>query len=196
MAQVFNVSNVKNAVETAVTSRFSDIQSNLDEHIKQFDKLSEMYIEYAFSNNQYIQQVEDNIIKYATALARNIVAVRSMIDILKQTDDSIQEEIDNKFASINDNLDKLLHMITSLQAQTVKRDDYPGSGIHRKYNSLVRIGNIRIPVEKKFSKLSKWIWKKLLGIVILDYRGIKAITIHCTSDQFLERKSTNEHKSN
>lgn len=191
MTQATGCLNVKNETGTAITSRFDDIQSNLDEHIKQFDKLSEMYIEYAFGNSQHMQQIEDNIIKYATALARNIVTVRSMIDILKQTDDNIQEEIDNKFASMNDNLDKLLHMITDLQAQTVKRDDYPGSGINRKYNSLVRIGNIRIPVEKKFSKLSKWIWKKLLGIVILDYRDIKAVTIHCTSDQFF-RKEINQ----
>ena len=111
-----------------------------------------------------------------------------MIDTLKQTDNNIQEEIDTKFASIDDSLDKISHMIEDLQVQTVKRDDYPGSDINRKYNSIIRIGNIRIPVEKKFSKLSKWIWKKLLGIVILDYRDIKVITIHSTANQFSERK--------
>ena len=193
MAQTFGFADVKNATEDiptakSVTSRFDDIQSKLDEHIKQFDKLSEMYIEYTSGNSQQVQQLEDNLIKYATALARNLVAVRSMIDTLKQTDNNIQEEIDTKFASIDDSLDKISHMIEDLQVQTVKRDDYPGSDINRKYNSIIRIGNIRIPVEKKFSKLSKWIWKKLLGIVILDYRDIKVITIHSTANQFLERE--------
>lgn len=193
MAQTFGFANVKNATEDIATvksviSRFDDIQSKLDEHIKQFDKLSEMYIEYTSGNSQQVQQLEDNLIKYATALARNLVAVRSMIDTLKQTDNNIQEEIATKFASIDDSLDKISHMIEDLQVQTVKRDDYPGSDINRKYNSIIRIGNIRIPVEKKFSKLSKWIWKKLLGIVILDYRHIKVITIHSTANQFLERE--------
>lgn len=193
MAQTFGFADVKNVTEDIATvksviSRFDDIQSKLDEHIKQFDKLSEMYIEYTSGNSQQVQQLEDNLIKYATALARNLVAVRSMIDTLKQTDNNIQEEIATKLASIDDSLDKISHMIEDLQVQTVKRDDYPGSDINRKYNSIIRIGNIRIPVEKKFSKLSKWIWKKLLGIVILDYRDIKVITIHSTANQFLERE--------
>ena len=193
MAQTFGFTDVKDATEDIATaksviSRFDTVQSKLDEHIKQFDKLSEMYIEYTSGNSQQVQQLEDNLIKYATALARNLVAVRSMIDTLKQADTDIQEEIDTKFASIDDSLDKISHMIEDLQVQTVKRDDYPGSDINRKYNSIIRIGNIRIPVEKKFSKLSKWIWKKLLGIVILDYRDIKVITIHSTANQFLERE--------
>lgn len=179
---------VPNDTAPAVHNVIDDIQSKLDEHIKQFDKLSEMYIEYTSGNSQQVQQLEDNLIKYATALARNLVAVRSMIDTLKQADNDIQEEIDTKFDSIDDSLDKISHMIEDLQVQTVKRDDYPGSDINRKYNSIIRIGNIRIPVEKKFSKLSKWIWKKLLGIVILDYRDIKVITIHSTANQFSERK--------
>lgn len=166
--------------ETAVNFRFGDIQSELDEHIKQFDKLSEMYIEYTYGNSQQVQQLEDNLIKYATALARNLVAVRSMIDTLKQTDNNIQEEVDTKFTSIDDSLDKISHMIEDLQVQTVKRDDYPGSDINRKYNSIVRIGNIRIPVEKKFSKFAKWLWEKLLGIKIVGIAKADTIVIHET----------------
>lgn len=185
---------LSNDTNPSVSNVIDDIQSKLDEHIEQFDKLSEMYIEYTSGNSQQVQQLEDNLIKYATELARNLVEVRSMIDALKQTDNNIQEEIDTKFASVDDSLDKISHMIEDLQIQTVKSDDYPGSDINRKYNSIIRIGNIRIPVEKKFSKLSKWLWKKLLGIVILDYRDIKVITVHSTANQFLESELNNEHR--
>lgn len=174
------IQNFGYITENAASSRFDNIQSELDEHIKQFDKLSEMYIEYTYGNSQQVQQLEDNLIKYATALSRNLVAVRSMIATLKQTDTNIQEEIDTKFASIDDSLDKISHMIEDLQVQTVKRDDYPGSDINRKYNSIVRIGNIRIPAEKKFSKFAKWLWEKLLGIKIVDIAKADTIVIHKT----------------
>lgn len=173
MDQTFGFAQVKDRTDTLGTelvaiSRFDEIQSKLDEHIKQFYELSEMYIEYAYDNSQHVQQLEDNLIKYATGLAKNLAAVRYMIDTLKQTDNDIQQEVDTKFASIDDSLDKISHMIEDLQVQTVKRDDYPGSDINRKYNSIVRIGNIRIPAEKKFSKFARWLWEKLLGIKIVD----------------------------
>lgn len=164
--------------ELVTISKVDEIQSNLDEHIKQFYELSEMYIEYAYGNSQHVQQLEDNLIKYATALSRNLVAVRCMIDTLEQTDNDIQKEIDTKFANIGDSLDKISHMIEDLQVQTVKRDDYPGSDIKRKYNSIIRMGNIRIPIEKKFSKLAKWVWKKLLGVRIVDISKVDTIVIH------------------
>lgn len=167
---------VPNDTAPAVHNVIDDIQSKLDEHIKQFDKLSEMYIEYTSGNSQQVQQLEDNLIKYATALARNLVAVRSMIDTLKQADNDIQEEIDTKFSALEDNIEKLGHLIGKLKVKMVERDDYPGSSnSNRVYKSTVRIGNITVPCEKKFSKFAIWLWNKLLGIKITN---LDVIVIH------------------
>lgn len=168
-------------MEYSTVSTVDDIQSKLDEHIKEFDRLSAMYIEYTSGNTQQVQQLEDNLIKYATALARNLVEVRHMIDTLKQTDNNIQEELDMRFANIYDSLDKLNQLLDELKVRTVKRDDYPGSpNTSRKYRSFIRLGNIVVPSEKKFCKFSRWLWRKLLGIEIRDYYNINVAVVHKT----------------
>lgn len=191
MAQTVGYTDAKDEAKIGVipyteyptVTTVNDIQSKLDKHIKEFDKLSEMYIEYTSGNTQQVQQLEDNLIKYATSLARNLMNVKAMIDALKQADNNIQEQLDMKFANIDDSLDKLDHLLNELKVRTVKRDDYPGSpNTSRKYRSFIRLGNIVVPSEKKFCKFSRWLWRKLLGIEITDYYNVNVVVIHKTGD--------------
>lgn len=166
MTQVFGISKFKNALEDAypTINCVDDIKSNLDNHIKQFDELSAMYIEYASGNSEHMQQLEDSIIKYATSLSNNLVALKEMVYA--------------RSVSIDESLDNINQTIYAMKVKSVERDDYPGSSNeYRKYNSFIRIGNIVVPSEKKFNKLSRWLWKQLLGIIITDYDSVDNITV-------------------
>lgn len=151
--------------DTYTTVDYVDnIESKLDKHIKQFDELSAMYIEYASGNSEHTQQLEDSIIKYATSLSNNLVALKEMVYA--------------RSASIDEILDNINQTIYDMKVKSVERDDYPGSSNeYRKYNSVIRIGNIVVPSEKKFNKLSRWLWKQLLGIIITDYNSVDNITV-------------------
>lgn len=154
-----------------LTNSVEPIVSKLDKHIEEFNKLSQMYIEYASSNTEYVEGIEERLINYASALARALVILRRHLD---DTNSALNKHLDE--------YDTLLKNIKNLESQCLKVDDYPGSSLHRSrnYQSMIHIGNISIPVEKKFSKFAKWLWKKLLGVKIVDLVKVDTIVIHKT----------------
>lgn len=148
-------------------------QDKLDHHIEDFNKLAEMYLEYTSANIEQVDKLEDQLVKYASALARNLVKLRTA---LKEFEDSHDEE----YRKLTDKVKALEGQLKLLETRAVKRCDYPSPPI---YQSVIQFGNIQIPTKKKFSKFSKWLWKKLLGLEITDVRDIKALVVHKTSDR-------------
>lgn len=162
MAEINRQADLRYATQNKLTSLIDD-----------FNKLSQMYIDYTSANTEQVDKLEDQLVKYASALARNLVKLRTA---LKEFEDSHNEE----YRKLTDKVKELEDQLKLLDIRTVKRCDYPDPPIYR---SVIQFGNIQIPTKKKFSRFSKWLWKKLLGLEITDVRDIKAFVVHKTSDR-------------
>lgn len=106
------------------------------------------------------------MINYASNLERAINAIETEAEKYKQEHDKLHEEhnLAHKIASDYNKAERnqIKHIINT---GCVCRDDTN----YKQILSVIHFGDIVILSEKKFSKFTRWLYKKLFGWVIEDY---------------------------
>lgn len=81
-----------------------------------------------------------------------------------------QKELDNNFKQIDEQLKSLSADIRQTN-QVINYVCVQRTFIDcQEIKSIINLGDITITSKKKFSRFSKWFWKKLFGWVIQDYQ--------------------------
>ncbi len=92
---------------------------------------------------------------------------KSLFDLEKE---QTKKEFNNNFKQIDEQFEKLSTDIRQTN-QVINYVCVQRTFIDcQEIKSIINLGDITITSKKKFSKFSKWLWKKLFGWVIQDYQ--------------------------